>query len=120
VAGAFPFITFLKRLCWSLQSREPTQDTPLPQLERCEDDTVGSVITVLKWQIRLGLIWNANTCAYVARLGWLDCLTFLHDMGCAWDEATCSEAALSGHLECLQYAQTHLLALGPSQRSTTL
>lgn len=40
-------------------------------------------------------------------MGWLDCLTFLHEMGCPWDASACSNASKNNHLDCLKYAHTH-------------
>ena len=46
---------------------------------------------------------NSATCA-AAKLGYLNCLKYLHETGCEWNEWSCARAAENGHLDCLKYA----------------
>jgi hypothetical protein len=48
---------------------------------------------------------NAETCAYAAGGGSVECLKYLHETGCEWDSKTCENAAKEGNIECLKYAR---------------
>ena len=51
------------------------------------------------------------SCWIAAKIGHIECLTYLHEHGYQWDSCgaeTCSNAAArEGHLECLKYAHEH-------------
>ena len=104
-------VTFLGVLGNSVQDKIPNRY--FTGLQTYGVKRMGSLVADIvyllsdQFEREMGQVWNTNTCAAAAQLGWLDCLTFLHENGCAWDELTCSGAAENGKLDCLKYAHTH-------------
>ena len=50
----------------------------------------------VRWATSKDLVDETYT-KYAAKVGSLDCLTYLHENGCSWTELTCSAAAENGH-----------------------
>jgi len=111
--NAFDFVEFLKALCSSLEGVSYLGQCTGLYLNQVTLDRQGGllpdVLSLLKLQFQYyeGKVWNSKTCSLAARMGWLDCLEYLHELGCPWDGTTCSEAARHNHLSCLVFAHTH-------------
>lgn len=62
-------------------------------------------IDIVKWGIKMNLMYDKSTCSRAAAGGNLDIIIYLRSIGCEWDETTCSHAAEYGHLNIIKWAR---------------
>lgn len=71
---------------------------------RGKDYLENRIVQTLKFLLKHGYEWNAQTAAKAAKHGKLRVLQWLRYKGCPWDAETCSNAVKSGNIELLKYA----------------